>query len=176
MNNECKRLLDGNERYLNNKISQGDISLNKREDTANNGQHPFAVIIACSDSRVIPEAIFDCGIGELFVIRVAGNVIGEHELGSIQYATEHLGSKLVVVLGHTQCGAVASALQGHGGGYINYLLNPIQNAIRDEKDPQKASKLNALAGVKVIKESLQHDSFETIAMLYNIQTGKVELL
>ena len=176
MNRECQRLLEGNQRYLNNKICNGDISLARREDTANNGQHPFAVIIACSDSRVIPEAIFDCGIGDLFVIRVAGNVIGEHELGSIQYATEHLGCQLVVVLGHTQCGAIASALGGHGGGYVNYLLNPIHHAIGEEKDPQKASKINALAGVKAIKKSLNTDSFETMAMLYDVLTGKVEIL
>ena len=175
MNNELKRLLEGNERYINDKILNGDISLEKREDTFQNGQHPFAVIITCSDSRVIPEAIFDCGIGDLFVIRVAGNVIGEQELGSIQYATEHLKCNLVVVLGHTQCGAVASALQGHGGGYVNYLIKPIQNAIGNEKDPQKASKLNALAGAESIKDKL-HGSYETIAMLYDIRTGKIELL
>ncbi len=176
MNNLVLRLLEGNDRYLKNKTSHGDISLDKRKETANNGQHPFAVIIACSDSRVMPEAIFDCGIGDLFVIRVAGNVIGEHELGSIQYATEHLNCQLVVVLAHTQCGAIASALGGHGGGYVNYLLNPIHQAIGEEKDPQKASKINALAGVKTIKESLKLKSFETIAMLYDIANGKVEIL
>ena len=73
--------------------------MKKREYTCKNGQHPYAVIVTCSDSRVIPESIFSAGIGDLFVIRVAGNVIDDHQLGSIEYATEHLGIRLVVVLG-----------------------------------------------------------------------------
>ena len=170
------RLIEGNKAYLKSINQIGDISLEKRKETAVNGQHPFAVIIACSDSRVIPEAIFNCGIGDLFVIRVAGNVIGEHELGSIQYATEHLGCKLVVVLGHTQCGAIASTISGHGGGYVNYLLSPIKTAIKEEKDPQKASKMNALAGVKTIKDKLNLPNTDVVAMLYHIENGEVELL
>lgn len=170
------RLLDGNSQYLQNKNALGDISLNKRKETAKNGQHPFAVVITCSDSRVIPEAIFNCGIGDLFVIRVAGNVINEDELGSIQYAVEHLKCQLVVVLGHTQCGAIASALEGHGGGYVNYLLSPIKKAIGNEKDPQKASQLNVLWGANLIKEKLKLDTKQVAAMLYHIDNGKVELL
>ncbi len=104
--NGVERLKEGNRRYLQVKNEIGDISPAVRRDTCVNGQNPFALIITCSDSRVIPEAIFQVGIGDLFVIRIAGNVIDNHQLGSIEYAADHLGVKLIVVLGHTHCGAV----------------------------------------------------------------------
>ncbi len=171
---ELDRLLKGNQQYLLNK-GIGDTSKEVREDTAKNGQHPYAVIVTCSDSRVIPEAIFNAGIGELFVIRVAGNVIGEHELGSILYATEHLKCSLIVILGHTQCGAVEAALHGEGGRYIDSLVNPIRLAIGDEKDPCKASVLNALKGKEIVKENVSQD-IQVEAMLYDILSGKVNIL
>ena len=89
-----QKLKDGNSEYLSAKTSSGDISLEKRVNTCDKGQQPYAVIVTCSDSRVIPESIFSAGIGDLFVIRVAGNVIDDHQLGSIEYATEHLGMML----------------------------------------------------------------------------------
>lgn len=101
-----------NEIYVKTGKNSGDLSESKREDTTENGQHPYAVIVTCSDSRVPAEHIFNAGIGELFVIRTAGNVIGDHALGSVEYGMEHLGAKLVVVLGHTNCGAVDAALNG----------------------------------------------------------------
>ena len=106
-----ERLKSGNEKYRNAKSCCGDASPEIRTLTSKNGQKPYAVIIACSDSRVIPEFIFSAGIGDLFVIRVAGNVIDNHQLGSIEYAVEHLGCRLVVVLGHTLCGAVGASTQ-----------------------------------------------------------------
>ena len=81
-----QRLKDGNKIYLNAKIGSGDVSPERRQDTSENGQKPYAVIVGCSDSRVIPEYIFSAGLGELFVVRVAGNVIDNHQLGSIEYA------------------------------------------------------------------------------------------
>ena len=95
-----EKLKKGNDIYVSNDQSYTDISHARRNDVLENGQHPYAVIVSCSDSRVIPEEIFSAGIGDLFVIRVAGNVIDDHQLGSIEYATEHLGCKLVLVLGH----------------------------------------------------------------------------
>lgn len=86
-----ERLKVGNEQFLHSRNEIGDISEAIRMDNAKNGQHPFAIIISCSDSRVIPEAIFSCGVGELFVIRTAGNVMDDSALGSIEYAVEHLG-------------------------------------------------------------------------------------
>ena len=101
-----KRLREGNARYLEAKTAQGNVSPQIRRSTFEEGQHPFAIVLACSDSRVIPEAIFSAGIGDLFTIRVAGNVVDNHQLGSVEYAESHLNCKLVVVLGHTGCGAV----------------------------------------------------------------------
>ena len=92
--------------------NDGDVSRELRRQTAEDGQSPYAVVLACSDSRVPPEHIFNAGIGELFVIRTAGNVVGEYELGSIEYGAEHLHAQLVLVLGHSGCGAVEAALNG----------------------------------------------------------------
>ena len=175
MNKLVSRLLKGNKDYLNNSLNR-NISPERRTETSQNGQHPFAIIITCSDSRVIPEDIFNCGIGELFVIRVAGNVIGEQELGSIEYATEHLKCQLVVVLGHTKCGAVTSALSEEGYGYVSYLLKPIKKAIGNEKDLQKAIKINAIASREIIKEKFNNSPIEVISMLYDIESGEVEIL
>ena len=102
-----EKLNSGNRHYL----LTSDKSL--LEDTAKNGQHPYAIVICCSDSRVIPEQIFSASVGDLFVIRVAGNVLDNHQLGSIEYAAAHLGCGLIVMLGHTHCGAVDAALSGH---------------------------------------------------------------
>lgn len=101
-----EKLKEGNRKYITSEFNSSDISQSKRADALANGQVPYAIIITCSDSRVIPENIFMTGIGELFVIRIAGNVIDEHQLGSIEYAASHLGAPLIVVMGHTHCGAV----------------------------------------------------------------------
>ena len=92
-----EKLKEGNQRYLSSGTNSGDVSPQIREKTGKEGQTPYAIVITCSDSRVIPESIFSAGIGEVFVIRVAGNVIAGHQLGSIEYAADHLGSNLVVV-------------------------------------------------------------------------------
>ena len=177
-----QKLIEGNCRYLDADIAQGDVSLAARINTAEHGQHPYAVIVTCSDSRVIPESIFSAGIGELFVIRVAGNVIDDHQLGSIEYAADHLDVKLIVVLGHTGCGAVGAAIEGHGGGFINSIIRDIALAIGDEKDDFKACCLNVRHGIEVIKHELEihpvhdPDGIEVIGAIYHIEDGKVELL
>ncbi len=109
------------------------------EHFARNGQKPYAIVIGCSDSRVIPERIFHAAMGDLFTIRVAGNVIDDHQLGSIEYAAGHLGTKLILVLGHTQCGAVTAAIDHDPGGYIKFITDEIKRAIGDEKDDYKAA-------------------------------------
>ena len=102
------KLKTGAAAYAASGAFSGDVSEAVRQRTAE-GQHPFATVVTCSDSRVIPEAIFSCGIGDIFVIRTAGSVIGAHELASIEYAAHHLHVPLTVVLGHTHCGAVGAA-------------------------------------------------------------------
>lgn len=168
------RLNNGNRQYL----LTADKTL--LEDTASNGQHPYAIVICCSDSRVIPEQIFSASVGELFVIRVAGNVLDNHQLGSIEYAAAHLGCKLIIMLGHTHCGAVDAALCGHTDGFVSYITEDIIEAVGNEKDPLKAAKLNVLHGVKRIRDEFaEHPEIEGIDVrgaLYDIEAGSVEWL
>ncbi|MBP3876752.1 MAG: carbonic anhydrase [Lachnospiraceae bacterium] len=180
-NEALKKLLDGNRTYLDSRAEIGDISPDVRKGTSSHGQQPFAIVITCSDSRVIPEAIFHCGIGDLFVIRVAGNVIDNHQLGSIEYAADHLGTKLVMVLGHTHCGAVDAAIHHDPAGYIKFITDEIQSAIGDVKDPYKACCLNVKRSIDLIESSLvirkdEEEGLAVIGAMYDIETGKVEIL
>ena len=175
-----EKLKAGNEEYLRNNTNGADVSAEKRKETAENGQSPYAIIISCSDSRVIPETIFSAGIGELFVIRVAGNVIDNHQLGSIEYAADHLGTSLIVVLGHTHCGAVDAAINSDPEGYIKFITDEIKTAIGDEKDADKACMLNVMHSVEYIESSLRikedEDNFglKVIPAVYDIAAGKVK--
>lgn len=171
------KLVKGNEAYLSLKRNEGDISPEKRKDTYSNGQHPFALIITCSDSRVIPEAIFNQGIGELFVIRIAGNIADEYALGSIEYGVEHLGINLVMVLGHTNCGAVGAALESETpNGPIGSLVKEIRFNIKDEKDPTKASIANVRGSIDKIIRNKVAGHAKIVGALYDINCGKVTLL
>lgn len=184
------RLMDGNSRYAQDHPKHPDQSIKRIKDL-NNGQHPFAVIVACSDSRVPPELIFDQGLGDLFVIRTAGNVIGDYELGSIEYAVEHLGAKTVVVLGHDHCGAVAAyiehkhkTLNNHIQAIIDYLKAEPEEQAVDEKSPDFLSacvKANVLHGMHllgeaepILKEKVEHKEISVIGAIYHLQNGIVE--
>lgn len=177
-----KKLIEGNQRYLNAKAGEGDVSAEIRRKTADEGQHPYAIIISCSDSRVIPESIFSAGIGDLFVIRVVGNVLDNHQLGSIEYAAEHLGTKLIVMMGHTGCGAIRAAIDGESGGFIDYILEDIALAIGDEKDEYKATCLNVRHGVERIRHELQIHPIdneggpEVVGAIYHMENGTFEFL
>ncbi len=166
---------------MNALTNPGDISPEVRRRTAAEGQNPYAIILCCSDSREVPEAIFSAGIGELFVIRVAGNVVDSHQLGSIEYAADHLDTKLVVVLGHDHCGAVEAAIHHDPDGHIKYITDDISEAIGDETDEYVASCLNVKHCVKVIAENtdmrlLEEKGLEVIGALYHIEDGHVEFL
>ena len=175
-----KKLKDGNTRYLTAKQSEGDISAALREKTCAEGQTPYAIVVTCSDSRVIPESIFSAGIGDIFVIRVAGNVIDNHQLGSIEYAAEHLGSRLVVVMGHSHCGAVGAAISDDPEGYIKFITAEIKKAIGREKDDYAACCLNVQHSVKVIKDSLkiqdEEQGLQVCGAVYHLEDGRVEFL
>lgn len=171
-----QRLKEGNDNYINSTQAIGDISQQKRHDTWANGQKPFAVIVSCSDSRVIPEAIFSVGIGDLFVIRVAGNVVGNYELGSIEYAVDHLGCKLVVVLGHTGCGAVTAALEDNCG-YVKFITDEIKRAIDCERDLTKASVLNVMQSARKIQDALSNNADVYVCgALYHTDNGTVDFI
>lgn len=173
------KLKEGNQRYLTATSNPGDISAHLRKLTCDEGQSPYAIIVTCSDSRVIPESIFSAGIGELFVIRVAGNVMDHHQIGSVEYAADHLGSPVVVVMGHDHCGAVDAAINHNPAGYIKYITDEIRQAIGDEKDAYRASCLNVERSVSIIKESLKADGdngLQVCGAIYHIEDGSVEFL
>ena len=170
-------LINGNRNFVETHVDSGNYSKSRVKETADNGQHPYAVIITCSDSRVIPEAIFSAGIGDLFVIRTAGNTIDDGTLGSIEYAVEHLGCNLVVVLGHTNCGAVSSALHNHVGLKVNVILNKIRTAAAGETVPAKVVELNAWQSAKIITKDLEMDEGVVVtAAIYDIREGSVRFL
>ena len=176
-----EKLIEGNRRFIESGKYTGDVSEKIRMITARGGQHPYAVILCCSDSREIPEAIFSAGIGELFVIRVAGNVVGRHELGSIEYAAGHLGSRLILVLGHDHCGAVGAALLHESEDEITSITDEILEAVGGEKDEYKASCLNVQNSVRKIKENaavrrLAEKGVEIRGAIYRLESGEVEFL
>lgn len=143
------------------------------------GQAPYACIVCCSDSRVPPEIIFHAGLGELFVIRTAGNVIGPHECGSIEYAVTHLHIPLVVVMGHTHCGAGDAALNGEADGHIRPILEAIRTAADGNPDPQHTAcrnahaQMQALCADPALTALINSGSLAVSSALYDIETGAV---
>lgn len=177
-----EKLKEGNEKYLETLNGMGDVSKGSRMRTYLHGQHPYAIVVTCSDSRVIPESIFSAGIGDLFVIRLAGNVIDDHQLGSIEYAAGHLGCRLIVVMGHTHCGAVDAAMNSDPEGYIKFITDEIKRAIGDEKDERRACEKNVWQSIQMIEHSLEIHHIEdeiglrVVGAMYDIETGKVEFM
>lgn len=173
-----ERLRNGNREYIGSEKCAGSISLARRRETAINGQVPYAVVISCSDSRVIPENIFSAGIGDLFVIRVAGNVMDDHQLGSVEYAVSHLGVRLVLVLGHNKCGAVEAAVHHDPDGYIKFITDEIRKAVGDENDEYKACCLNVRHSMDIIEQSFsihmeEERGLKVIGAVYHIEDGTV---
>lgn len=174
-------LIEGNLDFIDAKVNHhGDISSEKRKHLHHHGQNPFALIVCCSDSRVIPENIFMKGLGDLFVVRLAGNVVGDFALGSIEYGVEHLGIKLVLVMGHSGCGAVHAAIEGSCDSYIGEITKEIKKAINGIKDPTKASIANTINSCEKIKSSplLAKDlaNIKVVPALYHTHSGHVEIL
>ena len=177
-----ERLTEGNRRFLAAEQSLGDVSPAVRRHTAEHGQAPYAIVVACSDARVMPESIFSAGLGEMFVIRVAGNVLDDHQLGSIEYAAGHLHCRLIVVLGHTGCGAVSAALSGGGDGFIKYITDEILLAVGDERDPGRACCLNVRHAVETIRREfaahpeIPSAELDVVGAVYDIADGSVRWL
>jgi len=178
------RLKQGNIEYMASKKNNSDISAELREETAKNGQKPYAIIMTCSDSRVPPEHIFSAGIGELFVVRTAGNVVNDMELGSIEIGVQIIGAKAIVVMGHTGCGAVAVAVKASEKpeiveGHTAALINEIQSGIAGTVDVVEAENLNiANSYKKVLKSPVLAKLIEQKKILihqakYDLHTGEV---
>jgi carbonic anhydrase len=177
------RMKAGNERFANSKESTSKPVAARRAETAKE-QHPFAIVVACADSRTAPEIVFDQNIGDLFVIRTAGNLVDDYGLGSIEYAVDHLGTRLIVVLGHERCGAVTAALGGSSApGHINSLVRDIQPAVVASKGKQGDALTNAIhendaeVADKIRKEAelgAHASQVRVVEGYYNLDTGKVE--
>lgn len=174
-----EKLKNGNARYLHSISNTSHITESDRRNTVEKGQHPYACIIDCSDSRVVPEHIFSTGIGELFTIRTAGNTIGVNEMGSAEYAALHLHTPLIVVMGHTHCGAVQAAIEGHAEGSIQNIVSKIQCAIKENKNPRECEILNADQSAKDLLQSpylktlVDNGELKIVRAIYDTETGKV---
>ena len=162
----------GNKEFINR--VNNDKSLKDRRDELVKGQHPETLIITCSDSRVVPEIIFNCSLGDIFVIRTAGNVINEGELATVEYAIEHLKVKHIIVLGHTHCGAVHATIKNEKGRYLDPILNRIRKNINGINDEYLASKENALKEANYVKEKFPQYEGIIESKIYDIETSKVD--
>ncbi len=187
-------LMAGNQRYTSqHAIHPHQGSERMRE--LKSGQHPFAVVVCCSDSRVSPEILFDQGLGDIFVVRTAGNIIGDYELGSIEYAVEHLHASLVVVMGHENCGAISAFLEhrhdkrplyNHIQNIIDYIKEEEEERGIDENAPNalmKAVQANVLHGVNLLKtsepvlrEKVEKGELEVVGAICSLDNGKVDLI
>lgn len=179
------RLRGGNARYrAGHNLEIPDMD--KRRAALTRGQHPSAVIITCSDSRVPPELIFNATLGELFVIRTAGEVVADIELGSVEYAVDHLDTKLIVVLGHTSCGAVSAACEHpHATGHVNALVEAIHPAVEATQntpgdkfhvatiDENARMIARRIASSEPLKKQIAEHKARVVAARYDIATGEV---
>lgn len=181
-------LLAGNKRYVAARLTHPHQTAIYRARLARS-QHPFAIVVGCSDSRVPAEIVFDQGLGDLFVVRVAGNVIDNTALGSIEYAVEHLGVGLIVVLGHERCGAVDAAVKGGAArGHVDSLVKAIAPAVEQVKNrPGDVLDLAVRANVAMIAGRLRtsppiladlaaRGRLKIVGARYDLDSGSVEIL
>lgn len=179
-------LIEGNRRFLKKSPSTPD---NERRMETLEGQHPFAVILCCSDSRVPPEIIFDKRIGDLFVVRVAANILDDNVLGSIEYAVEHLEASLIIVLGHQKCGAISTATKDiQESSHVQSILNAIKPAVEMAKNQPGDLLYNSIinnihitvnklrSSDPVMTNYLQTECIKIIGAYYCLESGKVEFL
>jgi carbonic anhydrase len=184
---------EGNARFVAQQTSHPNTGADRRRETAK-GQHPFATIISCSDSRVPVELLFDRGIGDLFVVRVAGNVCGATQIGSVEHAVEHLGTPLIVVMGHTKCEAVAAAVDGaEAPGDISGIVDLIRPAVARAREGQSGLARDTLVAVtvrtnvwqsienlltksQIVREAVKSGHAEIVGAVYDIESGRVEWL
>ncbi len=182
-----QRLTEGNRRFAGSMMSHPRQARAHREGLQA-AQSPFAVILGCSDSRVPPEILFDQGLGDLFVVRVAGNVIGKFVLASIEYAAKHLHTPLIMVLGHSGCGAVHAVIEGEPlPGHLSMLpeaLRPALDSIegRPENHADEVAMANARITARLLREDqalsdlVHSEALKVVPAFYSLETGEVEVL
>ena len=183
------KLKEGNGRYTSGNVQHPGQTAERRTELAKT-QHPFAAIVSCSDSRVPPEIVFDQGIGDLFIVRVAGNVINDEGLGSIEYTVDHLGTRLILVLGHQRCGAVDAAREtiaakGKAPGHIQSLVTAIKPAVEatakdDLETTIKSNVKNVVQALRsstpILKAEVDSGKIQVIGGYYSLDTGAVTFL
>ncbi len=191
------RLREGNERYVNNERSSEHLNHQNRRADLVTGQEPFAIILGCSDSRVPAELVFDQGLGDLFVIRVAGNIVAPSQVASVEFSAEQHGVRLVVVMGHTHCGAISATLQElrlpiqDRSVNLHAIVDRIRPSVetlletelvnKPEELLKAATRSNVRAcvahlqhGSKVLEQLIQQDGLLVVGAQYDIESGKVE--
>lgn len=184
------KLISGNTRFVSEKLATKDLSKARREDLFKNGQKPYAIVVACSDSRVAPELVLDQGLGEIFVVRTAGNVVDPIAIGSIEYAVEHLHVPYIMVMGHEKCGAVTAAVEAgdkHVEGNVGEIIEKIKPAVKKAKAAgasgldlvEKSTEENVKAVIEeletkspVIKEALEKGELTVVGSKYDLDQGK----
>ena len=180
------KLKAGNKNFVADKLD-GKLQNSSRRKDLTGGQNPFAIILSCADSRVVPELAFDSGLGEIFVIRVAGNVANTSTIASIEYAVAHLGVNLIVVLGHESCGAVTAAIAGGDNGYnLNHLLSHIEPAKAASRNKsvnavvKKNAKMTAQELIDrspiIAKAASKKTGLKVVPAYYNLGSGKVDFI
>lgn len=194
-----KKLMDGNQRFVSDRPAAKNLGDTRRKELIK-GQHPFAVVLSCSDSRVPPEHLFDQGLGDIFVVRTAGNIIDKVSIGSIEYGVEHLHVPLLVILGHQKCGAVTAAVEsygkpqkaekGHVKDSISEIVNKIMPAVKQAKNSAHPGDVleNAIQGnmrnvysellkkSPVVKESVRSGKLKVVLAEYYLESGEVKIL
>lgn len=191
-----ERLLEGNQRFVNN-VRSLDTLMSHRQQDMTSGQNPFAIILGCSDSRVPAELVFDQGFGSLFVIRVAGNIVAPSQVGSVEFAATQFNTRLVVVLGHSQCGAVCATLEAlrnksqspsRGQRSIVERIAPavaqlMETPLRDQPDELvkhavraniRASLSHLRHGSEILEQQVANEGLLIVGAEYSLETGKVD--
>lgn len=181
-------LKEGNERFRSAGLQSKDVSSQRRQELLSKGQKPFAVILSCSDSRVPPEVIFDQALGDIFIIRVAGNVVSPIELGSIEYGTEHLHVPLLVIMGHDNCGAVKATVDGgEAPGCIGAIVEMIKPSVDKARaagatgvdlyekacDENIRAMLSIVEQSPIIQEMVEHGHVKIVLAKYLQNSGEV---
>jgi len=183
------KLKEGNGRYTSGNLQHPGQTTERRTELAKT-QHPFAAIVCCSDSRVPPEVVFDQGLGDLFIVRVAGNVINDEGLGSLEYTVDHLGTRLILVLGHQRCGAVDAAREtlaakGKAPGHIQSLVTAIKPAVEatSKEDLDATIKANVKhvvdelrSSTPILKAAVDSGKIQVVGGYYSLDTGAVTFL
>jgi carbonic anhydrase len=193
------RLTDGNRRFVSNQSDLAGLSHRERRTALIQGQEPFAIVLGCSDSRVPAELVFDQGFGDLFVIRVAGNIVAPSQIGSVEFAAERFGTRLVVVMGHSQCGAITATLEAISGSAstesrnLRSIVDRVRPSVESVMSRQPAADGSLLvreavrANVRASVRDLQHGSelleslvrekgLMIVGAEYSLETGAVEFL